>query len=446
MNNAIILAAGLGTRLKQDVPKPLIKILFKPMISYVLDSLNDNELNKICVLNSNHNEVLNELSGDIIKVYQKNINGSAGAVNAAIDYISSSGYSIILPCDIPLITNAIISNMIDYHIKSNNDITILTSVLENPIGYGRIIRNKNRVIDIVEENELKKDLFINEVNAGILIINNDVLLENIHKINNDNNKREYYITDIVKICSDNYKIDTYHVDDFIGVNNLIDLYKCQNIIRERVIKYHLNNGVKIGNNVSISPNVIINDNVTLEDNVCIYGDSIICSNTVLDNAYILNSNIGKNNYIINSTIIDSIVKDNCKIGPYSHIKQNSIIDNFVRIGNFVEIKDSTIGYNSKVSHLTYVGDSSIGNNVNFGCGSVVSNYDGKKKHKTIIGNDVFIGCNTNIIAPIKIGNSCYIAAGSTVIKDLDDYDFYISRPKEAIKTNYAKRYLDRNEK
>ena len=445
MNYCIILAAGNGSRMKTRKPKCLHTILGKEMINYVIDAAKIPLIDKIiCILNNdNKDEVLNSI-GNIEYCIQKYPLGTANAVLTAKSIIDYDGYTIILPSDIPLINKNIINDLITSHIENNNNLTIGTFKTDNPFGYGRIIKDKNgSIIKIKEELELDEiEKTINECNSGIFCIDNSLMINNLLKINNNNKKEEYYLTDIVSIMHKGYKkIGSYEIENnklAMGVNTLFELRNASLFIKEYINNNHLNNGVIIEDiDVEIGPDVILEPNTIIKKGSIILDKSIIKEGSIIGPySEIINSEIQNNTIINKSSIYNSKVGSNCVVGPYTHIRCNTQVLNDVRIGNFVEIKNSHIGINTKASHLSYIGDAIIGNNVNFGCGSITVNYDGLNKNKTVIGNDAFIGCNSNLIAPIKIGSNTYIAAGSTITKDLNNDDFAIARAHQIIKNNY----------
>lgn len=445
MNYAIILSADKGNRMKANIPKCGISILGKPMISYIVDEVKKTRIDEIiCVVGYKKEYIYEILKDSVTYKYQANQLGSADAVKCCRGLVGD-GYTIILNGDTPLIDMKLINEIIDFHLCNNNDLTIVSVIKDNPYGYGRIIRNSNNdIIDIVEEIELDNNLkSIKEINCGIYCVKTKALFEAIDKINNDNLKKEYYLTDIVKHFK-NHKIGSYNIDNevkVLGANTLADLSKIEEELRLSIINKHLKNGVKIEgiNNVLISKDAIIEDNVEIR-NSTILGNSTICSGSSIVNSEIRNSTIFNNTSVEYSVVNDSIIGNNCMVGPFSNIRNNSIIIGNNRIGNFVEVKNSKIGENSKLSHLAYMGDTTCGNNVNFGCGSITVNYDGKNKHKTYIGNNVFIGCNTNLIAPIEIEDDSFIAAGSTIVEDLDKGDFAIARSMQVTKKGYASKY------
>ena len=447
MNYAIVLAAGLGTRMHQDTAKAAIKLLYKPMISYVIQALRMvDDLKIIPVLGYKKEDVI-PLIEDLAYVTQEEPLGTGDAVKKALSLISNEGYSIIMPGDVSLIDPSDLTNLVEKFNKENLDLGFLSAILPDAFGYGRVIKdslgNVKAVVD--EEDATPEEKQIREVNSEIYIIKNSVLKLYIDNLSLDKNN-EYNFTEMVKILSNaGLKIGAYIVDNPVnvsGCNDNLQLSMLEQYLQRKINVNLLKKGVYLENPFQAT---VVSIDSTIEPGVRIYNNckiinSIIKSGAVIkENSTIINSTIGKST-INNSYIDDSIIDDNVTIGPYAHIRMNTHISNDVRIGNFVEVKNSNIGIGTKCAHLTYIGDSIVGKNVNFGCGTVTVNYDGKNKNKTIIGDDVFIGCNSNLIAPITIKDGAFIAAGSTVTTNLEENDFVIARQKEVIKKGYSKKY------
>ena len=448
MNHVIILAAGKGTRMHMNTPKCAIEILGKPMISYLLDTIEKINIDDVITVVGYNSQILTKIiSKRSLIVKQKKQLGTADAVMAASSKVEEdNGYSIIINGDTPLINENILNDLINTHKKDKNDLTLTTITLDNPFGYGRIVRKGNNIVKIKEEKDAtKKEKEIKEVNAGLYIVNNNLLFKALKKVDNNNAKNEYYLTDIVSILK-NKKIGAYKSNEIYrltGINDLYHLHEVEDFLRNEINKKLMYSGVYIENpnTVTIGPDVVINESTKIYQNTRILGNSRIGSNiSIGPNTTIINSIIYDETNIIDSYISDSIIGTACQRGQYAHLRENSIIGSKNRIGNFVEFKKSSTKTNTKASHLAYVGDSIVGENVNFGCGSITVNFDSKEKHKTIIEDNVFIGCNSNLIAPIKISSNTFIAAGSTITDDLEDGDFAIARSKQITKKNYAKKY------
>ncbi|MCR5308444.1 MAG: bifunctional UDP-N-acetylglucosamine diphosphorylase/glucosamine-1-phosphate N-acetyltransferase GlmU [bacterium] len=444
MINAIVLAAGKGTRMKTDLPKCAFPILEKPMINYIMDALDKTKVEKRIVVVGYKKEVFYDLlKNNCVFATQENQLGTADAVKAALNYLDD-GITLIIPGDTPLINYEKINSLIETELALKKDITILTTFLDNPTGYGRIIRENGKIVRIAEEKDAYEDeKLIKEVNTGIMVVDNKFLKEAIHKIDNNNFKKEYYLTDLLKFTTDIASIILDDNDILYGINDLYALSRVEDMVRRNILKKHMLNGVNIINpeSVTIYPDVVIEDGVTILQGSFISGNTIIKKGAIIGpNSELHNANVLENAKVKHSVVYDSRIGKGATVGPFAHIRMNAIIGEGNRIGNFVEVKNSILGTTTKASHLSYLGDSEIGNNVNIGCGSITVNYDGKKKSKTVIGNNVFVGCNSNLIAPIEIKDNAFIAAGSTITDNVDDNDLAIARSRQINKKGYAKKY------
>ncbi len=450
-NYAIVLAAGKGTRMKTELPKCAFPILKKPMIKYIHENIEKSIIDETTVVVGYQKEILMGILGDKVDyAIQRNQKGTGHAVKATKDTMGKKdGTTIIMLGDMPLIDYKVINKVIKYHCDKDNDLTVLTTKYQQPKGYGRIIRNEYGNIEaIIEHNDCTNDQKrINEVNTGIYVVNNKLLFEAVDKIKLNERKQEYYLTDIIEIMKPDYRVDAFELWDnekVMGVNDLYSASIAEKYLRNEINKAHMINGVSIvtPETVTIGENVKIESNVTIYPNTYITGDSLIKSGSKIGpNTEIHSSLIHNNVRVQHSLIFDSEVRSDATVGPFAHIRNGAIIGERNRIGNFVEIKKSFIGEGTKASHLAYIGDTTTGSNVNFGCGSITVNYDGINKHKTEIGDDVFIGCNTNLIAPVKVGSRVFIAAGSTVTKDVPSGAFTIARNRQINKEDYAKNFI-----
>lgn len=447
MNSAIILAAGKGTRMKTELPKCAFPILNKPMISYIIDSLDQSQFDNIIIVVGHKKEVIQEILQDRVRyAEQAEQLGTAHACLATKDILEKiEGKTIILPGDMPLVTQDIINKAMERHLHRRHDLTIVSVENDNPFGYGRIVRDAEGVVEeIIEENEataLQKQ--IKEINTGIYIVNNQLLFKALEKVENNNNKKEYYLTDIVKIMRQNgYVVGTCHVDDpsnTIGVNDLYALSIVEAKMRLNINRRHMLQGTQMINpeTITIGEEVLIEPGVTIYPNTYVTGRSILKKGARIGpNTEVHESTIGENVWCRHSLVYHSIVHENTVIGPFAHLRDGANIGPNNRIGNFVEIKKSVTGKDTKASHLAYIGDAEIGDHVNFGCGSITVNYDGKVKHKTTIGNNVFIGCNTNLIAPVILEDDSYTGAGSTVTKFVPKGSLAIARATQVNKADY----------
>lgn len=437
----IILAGGQGTRMKSKIPKVLHKVLDRTMIDYVIESANDINAEDIMVIVGHQSAMVKACLGIDIKYgYQKQQLGTGHAVMQALDFIGDNENILILYGDTPLIKKETLQKLVRIHNKERNYATVISSFVDNPTGYGRIVRENGIFNRIVEQKDTsEKEQKINEINTGVYIFNSNALKEALNNLSNNNAQNEYYLTDTLELIKNTgNKVGIMVADDneeFLGVNSKYELATAINIMKKRINKYHMDNGITIEdpNNTYIGKDVTIGEDTVILPGCIIEGKTIIGSDCIIGPYAKITSTEIKDCVSINqSTVVNSFINNYTTVGPYAYLRPNSKIGEHVKIGDFVEIKNSTIDDNTKVSHLTYIGDSDVGKNVNFGCGTVTVNYDGKHKHRTIIEDDAFIGCNTNLIAPVQIGKNASTGAGSTITKDVPKNALAISRVKDQI--------------
>lgn len=449
-NYAIILAAGKGTRMKSDLPKVLHKVAGISMLEHVFRSVGRIEPEKIVTVVGHKAELVEQvLAGQTDFVRQTEQLGTGHAVMMAEPVLEGlAGQTLVIAGDTPLITGESLKHLIDFHINHKNVATILTAEAENPFGYGRIVRNQHgEVIKIVEQKDASDfEQQIKEINTGTYVFDNERLFEALKNINTNNAQGEYYITDVIGIFREaGEKVGAYTLADFdesLGVNDRVALANAEGIMRCRINQQHMVNGVSFVNpdatyidvDVEIAPEVQIEANVTLKGKTKIGAETILTNGT-----YIVDAEIGERAVITNSMIEESTVADGVTVGPYAHIRPGSSLAQDVHVGNFVEVKGSSIGENTKAGHLTYIGNSQVGANVNFGAGTITVNYDGQKKYKTIIGDNVFVGSNSTIIAPVELGDNSLVGAGSTITKDVPADAIALGRGRQINKEDYAKR-------
>ena len=448
---ALVLAAGKGTRMRTELPKCAFPILGKPMIEYIVENLERSQIDEIVTIVGHKKEVLMDILGERVAyaVQAEQLGTGHAALSAAPILGDKEGITFILPGDMPLMEYPIMDKIIRAHEEMGNDLTIVTMMMDYPKGYGRIVRDEyGTVTSIVEENdctESQKD--IKEVNSSVYVVNNQALYESLKKITKNERKGEYYLTDIVAIMHQSYKVNTFIVRNpliTMGINDLYNISIAEKHLRDMINKTHMLNGVSIVNpeTVTIGHNVIIEEGVWVYPNTSIIGNSIIKKGAKIGpNSEVNNSVINEEAEIRHSLVIDSTVGKKTTVGPFAHLRNHAVIGDHNRIGNFVEVKNSTTGYDTKAAHLSYIGDATVGERVNFGCGSITVNYDGLKKHKTSIGNDVFIGCNVNMVAPLNIADNVFIAAGSTVTKDIPKGSLAIARNQQINKDDYYRHLI-----
>lgn len=437
---ALVLAAGQGTRIKSNLPKVLHKVCGKEMVNHVVDTLRKAEINDVNLIIGKGAELVKAKTEDRKVSYslQEEQLGTGHAVKCALDFLNGKEGTVAVLCgDAPLITEETIKRLFEEHNQNNNKATLLSSILDDATGYGRIIRVGSEVLKIVEHKDCnEEELKVKEMNAGVYCFDIAALLEALNKLSNNNSQGEYYLTDVIGILKDQGERVGAVVTNFeetMGVNSRAQLAQVEYELRKRINLKHLDKGVTLidSSNTYIGIDVVIGKDTIIYPGNVIEGNTIIGEGCILyPNSRINNSNIAENVEIQSSVILESIIGRNTTVGPFAYVRPESVIGNNVRVGDFVEIKKSTIGNNTKVSHLTYVGDSEVGEGCNFGCGTVTVNYDGKNKNKTIIGNNSFIGCNTNLISPITIEDNTYIAAGSTITNDVKSGELAVARAKQ----------------
>lgn len=448
--SSIILAAGMGTRMISKYPKVLHKICDKPLIDWVTDASSAAGIKETAYVIGAGGDLLRAHLGEGRRCYvQKEQLGTGHAVMASSGFIKEQeGNIIILYGDVPLLQASTIKSFLSYHEENDCDLSVMTAIADDPTGYGRIIRDDSGKIKCITEH---KDATVNErtireINSGIMLFKANVLLEALAGIDNKNTQSEYYLTDAVKLVySSGLKTGAYTVKDFYeitGINDRIQLAYADKMARGRINEHHMLSGVSITDpqNTYIGPDVRIEPDTVILPGCRLTGDSDIGMDSVIGpDSTVCDSIIGSGCEIERSVITKSRIGRNTHIGPYANIRPECDIGDDIRIGDFVEIKKSKIGSRTKISHLTYVGDAIVGENCNFGCGVVVVNYDGKKKHLTKIGDNAFIGCNVNLIAPIEIEKDTFIAAGSTITKKVPEKALAIAREKQVNILNWVER-------
>lgn len=447
MFTSVILAAGMGTRMKSKMPKVLHKVCGKPLSKWVIDASKAAGADKVCAVVGHKAETVKEVLGDVCEfALQAEQKGTGHAVMQAIDVIKNSkGEVVILNGDTPLITAETINKAIEYHKNNGNQATVITAILDDATGYGRIIRdNDGSVLKIVEQKDAsEEEKKINEVNSGMYVFDAQSLVYALDKITPNNAQGEYYLTDTLEILlSAGKKIGGYVIsdnDEIRGINDRVQLNEAEKIMQKRINEYHMRNGVTMRNpesvyiedGVEIGNDTEICQNVTIKSGTKIGSDCVIGSGSMLDRA-VIHDGVD----VLSSVILESEVDEGTHVGPFAYIRPNCHVGKEVKVGDFVELKNSNIDDGTKISHLTYIGDSDVGKRVNFGCGTVTCNYDGKKKYRTTIGDDCFVGCNTNFVSPINVGDGVYIAAGSTITEDIPENSLSIARARQVNKEGW----------
>lgn len=447
---AVILAAGQGSRMKSKLYKVLHPVAGKPMVGHVADQLEVMSLDKIVTIVGHGAEKVKEYLGERVEyALQEEQLGTAHAVQQAQSLLmGEEGTTVVVSGDTPLLTAKSLNAAFDYHEKHQAKVTVLSALVEDSFGYGRVVRGEDGSLDrIVEEKDATdKERLIKEINTGTYFFDNKALFESLNKVENDNVQGEYYLPDVIEILKEQKeKVGAYSIDDVseaLGVNDRKALSQAEMLMRERINEKHMTNGVTLINPSStyIESGVEIDKDTVIEPNVYLKGSTTIGEDCVIGtNSVIIDSQIGNQSIIQSSTIDQSTLKTGVTIGPNAHIRPNSTLKDQVHIGNFVEVKNSILGKGTKSGHLTYIGDADVGEDVNFGCGTIVVNYDGHKKHRTTIGDNAFIGCNVNLISPVTLEPNTFIAAGSTITKDVPEDALALERAEEIQIQGYVSR-------
>lgn len=448
--HAIILAAGKGTRMKSKKYKVLHEVAGKSMIEHVLNNVKQSGVNQIVTIVGHGAESVKETLGDqSLYSFQEEQLGTAHAVKMAEEHLANKEGTTIVVCgDTPLITSETLQALIRHHESKQAQVTVLTASTFNPHGYGRIVRNSDQTLErIVEEKDASEaERLINEISSGIFAFDNQVLFEKLEQVNNDSAQGEYYLPDVVSlILNDGEKADIYNTQNFeeiMGVNDRVMLSQAEKALQKRINHFHMKNGVTIidPDTTFIGPDVEIGIDTTIEPGVRIGGYTTIGEEVLVGQfSEINNSTICSNANIKQSVVNDSVVGENTKVGPFAQLRPGSNLGANVKVGNFVEVKKADLKDGAKVSHLSYIGDAEIGERTNIGCGSITVNYDGVNKFKTIVGKDAFIGCNTNLIAPVTVGDQSLIAAGSTITDDIPKESLALARARQVNKEGYLRK-------
>ena len=438
----IILAAGLGTRMKSTLPKVLHPIYDRPMLDYVLESARALKPSKtIVVVNSHFDTGSFELPKGVRYAIQKQQKGTADAVSAGVSALGKSfrGTALILNGDTPLVLPATLRKFLRKHAKSKNSLSVLSFSAYDPTDYGRILRNEEgRALGIVEEKDATDEQRdICEVNSGVYAMA-PAALALLRSIKVNRKKGEYYLTDIVGLAIKR-KLSTGvycqgDEEEFLGINSRIDLARAHEALRIKKVRDLLEGGVTLIDpaSVYVAPGVKVGRDTTIYPNVFIHGQTSIGKGcTIFPNVRIFDSTIKDGAVIRDACIIEeSTVGRNAEAGPMAHLRPGTTIGSGAKVGNFVEIKKSTLGAGTKAMHLSYVGDATVGRGANIGAGTITCNYDGKHKHRTVIGDGVFIGSGTQLVAPVSIGKDSYVGAGSTITKDVPGGSLAISRSRQ----------------
>ena len=443
----VFLAAGKGTRMYSDLPKVLHLLAGKPMVQHVIDTAKSIGASDIHLVYGHGGDLLKEKLGEqnLNWVLQAEQLGTGHAMQQAAPHFQDDEDIVMLYGDVPLIAKDTLQRLVEA--KPEGGIGLLTVILDNPAGYGRIIRENGEVVGIIEQKDASEEQRkIQEINTGIMVASGKDFNRWLSQLNNNNAQGEYYITDIIALAhKEGNKIATVHpshLSEMEGVNNRLQLAALERIYQKEQAEKLLLAGVMLidparfdirgtlthGRDVVIDTNVIIEGNVTLGNNVQIQTGCVLKNCVIGDNSVI-------SPY---SVIENSELSTECTVGPFARLRPGAKLAAKSHVGNFVEMKNATLGLGSKAGHLSYLGDAQIGSNVNIGAGTITCNYDGVNKFKTVIGDDVFVGSDTQLVAPVSVANGATIGAGTTVTRDINEGELVVSRVKQTHIKNWQR--------
>lgn len=438
---SVVLAAGLGTRMKSKYPKVLHKLAGVPMIQHVITTLQELGIEDIIVVLGYQGELVESVLGESCRVvYQHQQLGTGHALLQALpELINCAKDDCLVVCgDTPLFQANTLQSLVDRHQQTGSQGTVLTAILPDPKGYGRIIKGTKGIERIVEEKDATaEEKAIQEINTGTYCFSVASLKAKLGQLSTSNAQGEYYLTDIIRLLvQENQRVETLIMNDpqeAMGINNRVQLAQAECVLRRRILNNHMLDGVTIisPENTFIDKGVLIGRDTILYPGVILQGQTRIGENCIIGPfTRIVDSIIGNDVVIKDSNLLEAKVGNECSIGPYSFLRPGTDLADGVKIGDFVEVKKSYVGQGSKIPHLSYVGDSKLGKGVNIGAGTITCNYDGVHKHLTCIEDGAFVGSNTNLVAPINVGKEAYIAAGSTVTKDIPSGSLAVARGRQ----------------
>ncbi|WP_433944856.1 bifunctional UDP-N-acetylglucosamine diphosphorylase/glucosamine-1-phosphate N-acetyltransferase GlmU [Paenibacillus sp. SN-8-1] len=447
---AIVLAAGQGKRMKSKLYKVLHPVCGKPMVGHVLDTVKKVNCERSIVVVGHGAEAVQSYLGTSAEyVLQAQQLGTGHAVKQAKELLGSEeGTTIVICGDTPLVTPETLEELMKLHQSKGAAATVLSAVMDNPKGYGRVIRREDgAVVQIVEQKDCTPEQdAVKEINTGTYCFDNAKLFAALEKVTNNNAQQEYYLTDVIGIfVQEGEVVSAYVTDDHaesIGVNDRVALSEAEGFMRQRIVKKHMLNGVTIidPSSTYIGADVVIGSDTVIYPGTTISGNTIIGEQCVIGpSTEIADSNLQDGVTIKHSVLHQAEAGSGTTVGPFAYLRPGTKLGQKVKVGDFVEIKNASLDDGSKVSHLSYIGDAKVGKNVNIGCGAITVNYDGYNKSITEIEDDAFIGSNVNLIAPVKVGKGAYVVAGSTITQSVSDNDLAIARQRQENKSGYAEK-------
>lgn len=448
----VVLAAGQGTRMKSKLFKVMHPVMGRPMVGHVVHAALEADASEVITITGHGAETIKDYLGDKSQfVYQEEQLGTAHAVMQAKDLLEGKeGTTLVLSGDTPLLRAETLQELMAYHEEEGAKATILTALADDPFGYGRVIRAEDdSVSKVVEEKDASsEERLVQEINTGTYCFDNQALFNALERVNNDNAQGEYYLPDVLEILkNDAEKVGAFRLENMeeaLGVNDRKALAEATAIMRKRINEKHMTNGVTMidPDSTYIDVQVEIGSDTVVEPNSYIKGQTKIGEDVLIGlGSVIVDSQLADGVTIKQSVIEESIVGKNSDVGPHSHLRKDSVLGENVHIGNYVEVKNATIGNLTRAGHHTYIGDAEVGVDVNIGCGVVFANYNGMTKNKTVVGDYSFVGSNSNLVAPVVVGKNSFIAAGSTITEEVPDSALGIARARQVNKEGFHERFF-----
>jgi len=445
------MAAGEGTRMRSERPKVLHPVCGRPMVAWPIAAAREAGAGRIAVIASPDRDLSPALPNGVEIVHQPEADGTGGAIRAALDLVRDADTVVILSGDHPLISGQVVSSLIDAHREAGAAGTVMTTELDDPGTYGRIVRDSNGDLErIVETKEpttaTAEELAIREINTGTYVFEAGPLAEALERISNDNSQGEYFIGDVLPLLREGgLRVTAHRSEDAavnLGVNSRADLAQASEEVRRRILEDHMVAGVTVIDPGStwVEADVELAPDVTIEPCSFLRGSTKVGSGSVVGPmTTLIDTELGQRVTVPHSYLVECEVLDGCTVGPFAYIRPQTVLREGAKAGAFVELKNTDVGRGSKVPHLSYVGDAEIGEDANVGAGSITANYDGFRKHRTVIGDHVRIGVDTALVAPVSVGDGAYTGAGSVIAKDVPPGALGISRPEQENQEGYAQR-------
>lgn len=448
----VVLAAGKGRRMKSELPKVLHPVLGKPMLHYVLDAAKGIPYRSLCVVVGHGEELVRSQCAQYPEVRffrQDQQLGTAHAVGAAEPLLrEAQGTALVLSGDVVLVKPESLRRLLETHARSGAACTMATACLADPRGYGRVLVDGGRVLEVREDADCgEAERAIREVNAGVYCFETGALLDALKRVENRNAQGEYYLPDVVRILAAQRRVVArFSFEDpteMLGINDLYAHWEVETLLRERLNREWMLAGVRLCDprTTTIDPRCRLAPGACIEGGVTLIDSSVGAGSVVESGSRLVGCEVAEGVHVKQGSYLEnSQVSAGCVIGPYAHLRPGTRLDRDVKIGNFVEVKNSVLGQGSQASHLSYIGDAEIGRRVNLGCGFITCNFDGRRKNRTVIGDDAFVGSDSQTVAPVRVGAGSFVATGTTVTEDVPEDALVLSRGRQVVKEGYAKKY------